>query len=82
MSKEVTSDMFVIVAQFIGSRYRNSGSVDCESMHVRTPSELSWEEFVCGVYDYMMSRFIVQKDNFVNFEVGVNWLKSQKWKVD
>ncbi len=80
-SNKITPGILMTVAQFIGSRVDMYGVFNCENLSSVNTSDVTWEEYVNHVYDYMASRFIIEKDDGESFNIGIRWLKKQYWKV-
>lgn len=79
-SCDITPDVLGAVSTFIGYKIKESGKFDSIEFAGDVPSASVWEEFVNKVYFYMITNFVIYKDDAVMFNVGINWLKKQKWK--
>lgn len=78
---EVTERMLISVAQFIGADIKNNARVHRVDMSTISIPDMTWEEFVNYVFDYMVSRFIIEKYDGDEFGIGISWIKRQHWKA-
>lgn len=77
MNSEVDIKMLTSVSQFIGKRIKCGGRVSILAVE---PKDMTWEEFVNNVFNYMVEQFIIEKYDTDEFYIGMNWIKKQHWR--
>lgn len=78
-STELTPSILGAVGSFIGNRI-NKGTFNSECAKDITISEITCEEFIIHVYDYMVRNFVIEKATIEKFSIGMTWLRKQNWK--